>query len=202
MAIQALLWDVGGVLLRTEDHGPRRKWEDRLGLPAGQLAGAVFDCPTAQRAAVGDASEADVWRDAAVTLGIPPAELDQFKSDFFSGDRWDEKLLQCIQDLHPPLKMGILSNAWTGARETFRCWINPERFDAILFSGEEHMCKPDERIYQLAAARLGLSTADILFIDDFLVNVEGARRAGMMAIHFQNPESVITYVKKVAIQAN
>lgn len=37
MGIRALLFDLGGVLLRTQDHGPREAWERRLGLQPGEL---------------------------------------------------------------------------------------------------------------------------------------------------------------------
>jgi len=30
---KVVFWDLGGVLLRTEDQAPRRVWEERLGLP-------------------------------------------------------------------------------------------------------------------------------------------------------------------------
>ena len=34
--IQAIVFDVGGVLLRTEDRQPRRALEERLGLVPGE----------------------------------------------------------------------------------------------------------------------------------------------------------------------
>jgi glucose-1-phosphatase len=197
MMVSALLWDVGGVLLRTEDPGPRRRWEERLGLPAGRLAKTVFECSAAQRATVGEASDDEVWREAANNLGVPPAELDQFKLDFFAGDRWDADLLRFIKNKRQALRMGILSNAWLGARASFAPWIQPDTFHATLFSAEEHLRKPDERFYRLAATRLGVAPETILFIDDFPENVEGARKIGMMGIQFMNSRSVMEYVSVI-----
>ncbi|MEZ4831384.1 MAG: hypothetical protein R2873_05145 [Caldilineaceae bacterium] len=40
--IKAVIFDVGGVLIRTEDPSPRRRLEDRLGLAPGQAEFIVF----------------------------------------------------------------------------------------------------------------------------------------------------------------
>jgi HAD superfamily hydrolase (TIGR01509 family) len=45
--------------------------------------------------------------------------------------------------------------------------------------------KPDPAAYALAAERLGLEPAEIVFIDDRRTNCEAARAIGMAAIHFQ-----------------
>ncbi len=55
------------------------------------------------------------------------------------------------------------------------------RFRDIVVSGEEKLLKPDPAIYYLALHRFGVRAADTLFIDDRLVNVEGARAVGMQA---------------------
>jgi 2-haloacid dehalogenase len=55
------------------------------------------------------------------------------------------------------------------------------RFRDIVVSGEEKLLKPDPAIYYLACDRFGLKPAHTLFIDDRLINVEGARAIGMHA---------------------
>ncbi|MEZ4633989.1 MAG: hypothetical protein R2856_03260 [Caldilineaceae bacterium] len=41
--IKAVIFDVGGVLIRTEDPSPRRRLEDRSGLAPGQAEFIVFN---------------------------------------------------------------------------------------------------------------------------------------------------------------
>jgi 2-haloacid dehalogenase len=55
------------------------------------------------------------------------------------------------------------------------------RFRDIVVSGEEKMLKPDPAIYLLALERFGLKPDEALFIDDRLINVEGAEAVGMRA---------------------
>lgn len=56
----------------------------------------------------------------------------------------------------------------------------------IVVSAEEHMLKPDVRIYQILIDRNDLVPECCLFIDDSLPNVETARQLGMTAHHFKN----------------
>jgi glucose-1-phosphatase len=196
LTIRALLWDVGGVLLRTEDPAPRRSWERRLGQPAGRLADVVFGCPAALRATIGEATEDEVWREAAGILGVPRTEIDQFKIDFFAGDVWDQDLLDFIRGLRPSLRSGILSNAWPGARAKFNPWINADIFNVILYSGEERMCKPEERFFHLALARLEVAPEEVIFVDDFPENVEAARRMGLRAELFRNATSIVPTIRE------
>ena len=63
-------------------------------------------------------------------------------------------------------------------------------FEGILVSGEERLIKPDRAIYDLLAQRYRVEPARAVFIDDSAVNVEGARRAGMHAIHFREPSAL------------
>jgi 2-haloacid dehalogenase len=57
-------------------------------------------------------------------------------------------------------------------------------FGDIVVSGEERLVKPDPAIYALAARRFGRAPEAMLFIDDNLANVEGARACGWHAHHF------------------
>ena len=52
-------------------------------------------------------------------------------------------------------------------------------FRDIVVSGEVRLLKPDPAIYWLALDRFRLHPRDALFVDDRLVNVEGARAIGM-----------------------
>jgi len=57
-------------------------------------------------------------------------------------------------------------------------------FRDIVVSAEERLLKPDRRIFETLLARNGLEASSCVFIDDSMKNVEGARAAGLEAIHF------------------
>lgn len=56
--------------------------------------------------------------------------------------------------------------------------------DGIVVSGDEHLLKPDPRIYRLLLDRYSLRPEESLFIDDNEANVAGARAVGMYGLRF------------------
>ncbi len=57
-------------------------------------------------------------------------------------------------------------------------------FDGIVVSGEEHLLKPDPRIYRVLLNRYHLNPAECLFIDDNPQNVTAAKHIGMWGLTF------------------
>ena len=63
-------------------------------------------------------------------------------------------------------------------------------FDGIVVSGDEGLLKPDREIFELFSRRYNVPPETAVFIDDSVKNVEGARTAGMQAVHFTSPEAL------------
>lgn len=57
-------------------------------------------------------------------------------------------------------------------------------FHDIVVSGDEKVSKPDPRIFRIAQQRFGHPAHELLFIDDNIANVAGARAQGWQAVHF------------------
>ncbi|WP_233222072.1 HAD family hydrolase [Allosphingosinicella deserti] len=64
------------------------------------------------------------------------------------------------------------------------------RFRDIVVSGAEKVMKPDPAIYFLALDRFGLRPDQALFVDDRLINVDGAIAVGMHAHLFTSAEDL------------
>jgi 2-haloacid dehalogenase len=64
------------------------------------------------------------------------------------------------------------------------------RFRDIVVSGEEKLLKPDPALYYRALDRFALKPQDVLFVDDRLINVEGARAVGMHAHLFTGADDL------------
>jgi putative hydrolase of the HAD superfamily len=60
--------------------------------------------------------------------------------------------------------------------------------DAPVFSCSVGVAKPDRRIYEIAAERLGVAPSECLFVDDQPAFVEGAVAAGMDAALIRQPD--------------
>ncbi len=196
MAIRAVVFDFGGVLIRTEDYRGREKWEARLGLPPRGAEKLVFASEVSVQAQLGQADEAAVWRHVADTLGLGPAELEQFRADFWSGERLDEDLLRFLGDLRPRYRTAILSNAWPNARRLFERFGLDRVTNLMVISAEEGVAKPDPRIYQILLERLAVAPEEVVFVDDMPENVAAARTLGMHGVHFRTPEQAVAAVRE------
>jgi epoxide hydrolase-like predicted phosphatase len=198
--IRAIVFDWGGVIMRTVEPGWRLAWDARLGLEPGSVSRLFFDSDAWQRAQLGQADEADVWARLSARQSLSPEALAELRQDFWAGDRVDDELVQLIRSLRPRFKIGLLSNFATSLRAWLeRCSLE-DAFDAIVISGEQGLAKPQAQIYQLAAERLGVPIGECLFVDDFAENVAGARRAGMQALHFAPGEAAMAQLRQLALE--
>jgi len=197
MTFHAVLFDVGGVLLRTEDPGPRRALERRFGLPAGAFEQLVFNSPISQAASVGQATSQQVWEHVRQQLGLSPASLEQVQREFWAGDRWNKTLIRFAKSLRPSYQTAVLSNAWPDARESFAPLLASEAFQTILISAEEGLMKPDPRFFQLALGRLCTPAEETVLVDDLPVNLQSARGLGMGAVQFTNTGEVVDQIRQM-----
>jgi len=185
-SIKAVIWDMGGVLLRTEDQAPRAQLAQRFGFTYDELSHLVFESEAAEQATLGKITDVEMWRRVATGLGATTNEVTDFATQFFAGDRLDLELVDFIRSLRPRYRTGLLSNAWPNARRMLtEQYVCLDAFDVAVISAEVGMAKPDQRIFHLAVDRLGVQPEEAVFIDDISVNVEGARATGLKGVQFR-----------------
>jgi epoxide hydrolase-like predicted phosphatase len=191
MSIQAIIFDLGGVLVRTPDFTVRQRLADRLGMSRAALEHLVFESDSGMRAQRGEIDTRQHWKNVLAELNLPIQELPAFQEDFWGGDFLDIDLVNRIRGLRGTYKTALLSNAFSDLRQVLsERWKIDDAFDELIISSEVGLTKPDARIYHLALERLGVTPAQAIFIDDFIHNVDSARAIGMQAIHFQNPRQI------------
>ena len=195
--IRAVIFDIGGVLIRTGDYAARRKWEIQFGLPKGKLSHLVFGSPVAARAMLGEITEADVWQHVAGTLKVSDEQMSQLVADFWSCEGLNAELVQFARTLRPHYQTTILSNAFSTARQAVIDNFQLDAtFDPMIISAEVGLAKPDARIFHLAAQRMGVLPDEAIFIDDVLENIESARAVGMRGVQFKDTTQAIMEVRK------
>ncbi len=190
--IKAVIFDVGGVLLRTEDQTSRDILSKKYGVTRDELSRLVFDTDISNKSTIGELEEEAVWNHVAEHFGMNEKEKEEFKKAFWEGDSLDKQLLEYVRSLRGKYRVGLLSNAWSGARASLEGKYKfMDAFDVIVFSSEVGLAKPDAAIYQLVLERLGVEPREAVFVDDFSENVEAARASGLHAIQFKSREQAI-----------
>lgn len=203
MNIKAIFFDIGGVLLRTQDRTSRQQLATRLGMSNATLEELVFEAESGQQAQLGVIPAWQHWQSLARRLGLPYEQIPAFRRDFFGGDRLDIELLDYLRSLHQDYRTGLITNAFDDVRQPiFEEWKLGDIFDHIVISAEVGVMKPDGRIYRLALQGLGVAAGEAVFVDDMQPNVEGARAVGMHAIRFQNTEQTRADLERLLENSN
>jgi glucose-1-phosphatase len=182
--IKAVIFDIGGVIIRTADHTYRRQWEQRLGLREGESEEIVFNSEMGKKAQNGEISDEELWSWVGRRLDLNN-DLQAFRAEFWAGDVLDEDLISYIRSLRPAYQTAIISNATDSLQKSLNeVFQIADVFDLIIGSADEKMMKPDPQIFWAALHRLGRRPEETVFIDDFAHNIKAARDLGMAVIHF------------------
>lgn len=209
-AYDALLLDFGSVVTFTafERH---RESERLLGLTPGTLdwLGPVDPATDVlwQRMQRDEISEREYWDARAAEVGAMVGQPSWKPLDFFQAIRGEDPDLavrasawQTVRAARAAgLKVGILSNElelYWGRSFMDRLGLLHD-IDVLVDATHTRILKPDPRAYQLALDALGLTAQRVLFVDDQLRNVDGARQVGMSAVHFDvaHPERCFARVR-------
>ena len=139
--IRAVIFDIGGVLLRTLDQSGRQRWEARLGLPAGAAEATVLNSEMGHRAQRGEIDDEALWTWVGEHLALGD-DLAAFRRDFWSGDRVDTRLVDLIRRLRPRYQTAVISNAGHTLRATLARYGLLDLFDVVVGSAYEGLMKP------------------------------------------------------------
>jgi epoxide hydrolase-like predicted phosphatase len=197
MSIKAVIWDIGGVIARTENLAPRNQLAAALGVTRDRLNYLFFSGPEGTRAQTGQITAPELMTYIRGELGLSAGEIPDLQERFFGGDQVDPALVDFIRALRPRYKVGIISNAWSQLLDLLESWGIKDAFDVIIGSGDVGVMKPDPRIYQLALDGLDVLPHEAVFVDDFIENIQGAEALGINAIHFQNTPQALGELKEM-----
>ena len=85
------------------------------------------------------------------------------------------------------LRIGLISNTGTTPGATFRLFLNQHGmlsyFDALTFSDEVKLAKPNEKMFLMTLRDMGVSPSESVHVGDHVINdVVGAKRSGMRTV--------------------
>ena len=187
----AIIFDYGGVL--TVDRVSLTilgGYERLLGWAPGTLASRLLSGPAWEAATRGELTVAEYWQRVGQELEphLPPA-FARFRDGPFTSEPVNPAMVALVHELQPQYRLALCSNALI----TLRAELEAQpallaAFAAVVISAEVGLRKPDPRIYELTAQRLGVPLASCLLIDDKPRNTSVAQALGMKAITFASAE--------------
>jgi epoxide hydrolase-like predicted phosphatase len=196
--IKAIVFDIGGVLVRTEDRSGRQYLENKYLLSPGGTDKLVFQSQASQDSTIGLKSVASVWAHVAKTLRLSDEQVQEFMQNFWQGDRLDHELINFLISLRKDYQTALLSNAFKDSRTYLANEYNiieGQTVDHLLISSELGVAKPDHKIFQILADVLQCEYTEILFVDDFKENIEAANELGIHTIWYQQGMDLINEIE-------
>lgn len=129
-------------------------------------------------------------------LGHRP-QMHRFKEIYFEALDPNPQMIELMRELKAEgYRMAMLTN---NVREWEPLWRTmlpvDEIFETVVDSGFVGCRKPEPEIYELTLERIGMPAESCLFVDDLPHNCEGARKAGMSAVHFRDNEQAIAEIR-------
>jgi len=195
---KAVIWDMGGVLLRLWDNRQRDLLAAHWGIPLEKLNWLVFQSESARLATVGDVTEEQHWEWVGRQVGVPPADLADFQVQYWAGNRIDPDVSGFITTQRQNYQMALLSNAWSGTRRILDEYYGiMGLFHHAVISAEVRLAKPDPAIYRLMLDQLKVEPGQAIFVDDLQENIDAAEELGIHGVHFLNAQQAISDVHQL-----
>ena len=194
--IQAVLFDLDGTLLdrrRSFERFVRDQWQ-RFAPFLKAVDREEYVQTLIELDRDGYAPRKSLFTGVVARFGIPSGVAETLLDDYRSGF---PNTCVLFPDAAPTLsglrtsglKLGLITNGSARMQSRkLQCLALAPMFDTILISDAEGISKPDPQIFHRALERLNVSPARSVFVGDHpLVDVAGARAAGMQAIWRRDP---------------
>ena len=192
--VKALLFDLGGVIIDINWRRVFSIWSEYSGIAAEEIA-ARYSFDAAYRAHErGEISWQKYFASLRISLAIDLSDqqfLEGWNAIFNHEIPGFEGLLENID---PNIPRFVFSNSNQIHTEF---WLHRYRkilagFEKVYISSQIGLRKPDAQAFEFVAKDMNTPLQNILFFDDTLENVTGARVARMPAVHVQRNQDIET----------
>jgi epoxide hydrolase-like predicted phosphatase len=197
--IQLIISDFGGVICTFDYRIFCGQLAERIGRNTDDIYATVFGSNLQAEFERGRLTGPEYHR---AVMGLFDADVPY--AEFFSmyGNIFTEILETCdlLRRLHKRYPLYLLSDTNEIHFEYVRKTVSVvELFDECVVSYKVGVMKPAPGIYQEVLRCSGLPAKACVFIDDRLVNIEGAKQVGMQAILFQSAEQCAADLESLGV---
>ena len=207
--VKALIFDLGGVVVKWSNTLTYMYIEDNYGIPADDFKKeAEKGMPSVQ---TGEQSEESWMIKTFGLFGDPPEGSKEAWGKTFEAALYNDEVLALIEGLkRARYRVAALSNLEPSRARWLKRHDIDALFDVVVFSCEVGMRKPDLSpgrqedlgIYRLTLHRLGLTAEDCIFIDDNRNCVAAAESIGLESILFKDVTQLKTELLRRGVEVD
>jgi glucose-1-phosphatase len=183
MKIEALIFDIGNVLVRFDWKLAEEQFRSRSGKDTKEARKELLILK--ERLELGRISP-EAFVEQAIRIVDFRGGFDDFTTIwngiFFSNEPMEKSVAQ----LRKSLPLYLLSNT-----SELHLGFLRKRFQILrhfsdgVYSFRVECAKPDRQIFEIATRQFGITPARTIYVDDLAVNVESAARFGFHAIRYE-----------------
>ena len=192
MPADALLFDLGGVVMGLDWDRGFERWAQACGVAAPELRRRYRMDEDYERHERGEIGERDYYASLRRSLAIDIPD-----ADFRAG--WNAIFTEPVHEtvaVLEQLRERVPLYAFSNTNESHRVvWSRQfeealKNFRRVFVSSQMGLRKPESAAFDYIVREIKVPASRILFFDDTLANVEGARAAGLQAVHVKRPDDV------------
>jgi HAD superfamily hydrolase (TIGR01509 family) len=188
----ALLFDLGRVVLDIDFSRALACWADHAGCEPAHLIGRFSQNDIYKRHERGEISDAEFFAALRASLGIDVSDA-QFLEGWnaiFAGEM--PEIAGLLARAARRLPLYAFSNTNRAHEAHFsRAFADVlGHFQKLFLSSTIGLRKPDAEAYDHVVKTIGVPAPRIVFFDDVMENIEGARARGLIAVHVTSTRDV------------
>lgn len=188
--IEAVIFDLGGVVLENPIEEFHRELEKLIGLAPHELDPWTED-PVKQELQIGKCSVQDVAREIEARFCLETELLPLWRETYSRVMSVDEEVVCLVKELKQHCRVALISNTTDVHAE-----INEERglydlFSPAVVSYREGCAKPDKRIFEIALDRMNIEANECVFIDDREEHLDTPKALGFCVVHYTGRDRLV-----------
>jgi len=197
----ALLFDLGGVVIDIDFQRAFARWAETTSCDAALLRELFSQDEAFKLHETGQLTDDEYFESLRVSLGIniSSAELLDGWNAIFVGE------MPGISGLLAKAAARVPLYAFTNTNQAHHLYWSRHHgnfvshFNEIFVSYKIGLRKPDAEAFRFVVQAIGMPPERILFFDDVLANIEGARACGFQTVHVTTTSIVPEVLARIAV---
>ena len=196
MTIEALIFDLGNVVIDIDFERIFKKWSLYSGVPVEEMKVAFQMDAAYEQHERGEIEGVEYHQHLEQKL-----EMQLSYEQFCEG--WNDIMVAPIEHtvnmlatLKTQLPLYALSNANTLHKQFWEKTYHNElaHFEQVFVSSDIGHRKPELHAYQHVFDDIGIAAQNLVFFDDLAINVEAARALGMTAVQVHSSKDIENFI--------
>lgn len=197
--VQALLFDLGGVVLNIDFNRAFAHWQPVSRLSLDEIKARFRFDAAYQQHERGEIDAAQYFTHLCNTLQLQQghARIAEGWNAIFTGEI--SETLAVIHSVRSRLPCYAFTNSNAAHQAAWSAMFPSvgQAFDRIFVSSEMGCRKPERQAFEYIAREIRVDPQAILFFDDLAENVAGAQAAKLQAVHVREPADVRAALKRI-----